>query len=84
MVTFLWRRNNDTGVDESKEADDEVYMKKLFSITGMDHTSPMLAHRLGMRKPNGPRPVKIKMESNIDKAKFMSKLGALKYADMVY
>ena len=59
-------------------------MKKLFSITGMDHTSPTLAHRLGIRNVDRSRPLRITMESTNLKAEFMSKLWRLKYAEDEY
>ena len=73
------------GIDEGKEVDyDSIYLKKLFSIMEMSHTSPKLAHRLGIRKPDGPRPMRITMKSKNEKDKLMSKLGKLKYADTEY
>ena len=73
------------GIDESNEVGyDEIYLKKLLTVMEMGQTSPTLAHRLGMRKADRPRPMKITMESKDDKAKFMSKLGSLKYAATEY
>ena len=73
------------GIDENNEVGyDERYLKKLFTVMEMGQTSPTLAHRLGMRKADKPRPMKIMMDSKEDKVKFMSKLGALKYAATEY
>ena len=73
------------GIDEGNEVDyDNIYLKNLFTIIEMNHTSPTIAHRLGMRKPDGPRPMKITMESKNEKDKFMSQLGKLKYAGAEY
>lgn len=73
------------GIDEGNEVDyDNIYLKKLFAIIEMNHTSPTIAHRLGMKKPDGPRPMKITMETKNEKDKFMSQLGKLKYAGAEY
>ena len=58
------------GIDENDEKGyDGNYLKKLFSVMEMGHTSPTLAHRLGTKKPDGPRPMKLTMKSNEDKEK---------------
>ena len=73
------------GIDEGNEVDhDSIYLKKLFTIIEMTHTSPTMTHRLGMKKPSGPRPMKLTMESKEEKDKFMSQLGKLKYAGAEY
>ena len=56
------------GIDEGNEVDyDNIYLKKLFSIIEMNHTSPTIAHEDGMRKHDGPRVMKITMESKNEK-----------------
>ena len=44
-------------------------------------TGPANAHRLGVKKEDRARPIKIVMESKSHKAEFMSKLWKLKHAD---
>ena len=82
------RRDNNIiihGIKESNEIGyDEIYLKRLFTVMKMGQTSPTLAHRLGIRRADRPRPMKITMDSKDDKAKFMSQLGALKYAATDY
>ena len=64
------------GIDEGNEVDhDSIYLKKLFNIIEMTHTSPTMTHRLGMKKPSGPRPMKLTMESKEEKDNIMSQLG---------
>ena len=50
----------------------------------MDNTGPTIAHRLGEKRKDQPRPMKIVMESKNHKAEFMSKLWKLKHADNAY
>ena len=71
------------GIEESNDVDN-VFVKRLFSIMEMDHTGPTIAHRLGSKKEDRPRPMKIVMKSKSNKSEFMSKLWKLKYADAVY
>ena len=40
-----------------------------------------ITHRLGMKKLDRPRPIKLTMKSIDQKEQFMSKLGKLKFAD---
>ena len=67
------------GCDETNEGD-QASIKKLFSIMEMD-TGPTIVHRLGAKKKDGVRPIRIVMESESQKTKFMSNLWKLKYAD---
>ena len=50
----------------------------------MDSTGPTIAHRLGEKRKDQPRPLEIVMESKNHKAWFMSKLWKLKHADNAY
>ena len=50
----------------------------------MDQTSPTLVHRLGAKKVDRSRPLKVTMKTKNVKAEFMSKLWKLQYADTVY
>ena len=67
------------GLDENNEGD-EVSIKKLFTIMEMD-TGPTIAYRLGAKREDRGRPIKIVMKTKSNKAEFMSKLWKLKYAD---
>ena len=71
------------GINENNEKD-EVFIKNLFDIMEMGNTGPTIAHRLGEKRKDQPRPIKIVMESKNHKAEFMSKLWRLKHADNVY
>ena len=71
------------GIDESNKVDD-ILMNTLFGILDMNNTGSTIAHRLGEKKQDQPRPVKIVMESKNQKAEFMSKLWKLKYSDNIY
>ena len=66
------------GIDENNKVDD------IFDILEMNNTGSTIAHRLGKKKQDQPRPVKIVMQSKSQKAEFMSKLWMLKYADNFY
>ena len=44
------------------------------------NNAPMIAHRLGEKKVDRPRPIKLVMKTMIHKTEFMSKLWKLKYA----
>ena len=70
------------GINENNKADD-VLIEDLFDIMEID-TGPTLAHRLGVKKENRARPLKIVMDSKGHKAEFMSKLWKLKNAGPVY
>ena len=48
------------GINENTEAD-ETYIKKLFDIMEMD-TGPTIAHRLGVKKEDRARPIRIVMK----------------------
>ena len=65
------------GLEENNESD-EVYIKKIFDAMDME-IGPALAHRLGAKKENRARPVKMVMRSESDKASFMSRLWMLKH-----
>ena len=70
------------GINEGTEVGhDAIYLKELFDILGMGHTGPIITHRLGMKKHDRPRPIKLTMKSINVKEQFMSKLGKLKFAD---
>ena len=71
------------GINENNE-NDEVFIQNLFDIMEMDSTGPTIAHRLGEKRKDQPRPMKIVMESKNHKAEFMSKLWKLKHADNAY
>ena len=64
------------GVHE-KDRDDRQYLTKLFDILEMGHTNPLTAHRLGMKKYDRQRPLRVTMETLDKKMEFMSKLGLL-------
>lgn len=64
------------GLEEKNN--DDVSIKKIFDATNME-IGPALAHRLGPKKENHGRPVKIVMRSESDKASFMSRLWMLKH-----
>ena len=65
------------GLDEKSDGD-EVSIKKIFDLMGME-IDPSMTHRLGAKKENRARPVKIVMKSESHKASFMSKLWMLKH-----
>ena len=70
------------GLDEENEDDDES-IKKLFSIVEMD-AGQTTSHRLGVRRKDGVRPIRIFMESKGKKAELMSNLWKLKYAENAF
>ena len=43
----------------------------------MDHTGPLAAHRLGMKKSDRQRPLRVTMKTLEDKEELMSRLGFL-------
>ena len=49
-------------------------------IDHIHYNAPIIAHRLGEKKIDRPRPIKLVMETMIHKTEFMSKLWKLKYA----
>ena len=65
------------GLEENIEGD-EVSIKKIFDAMNME-IGTALAHRLGAKKENQARPVKMVMRSENDKDLFMSKLWMLKH-----
>ena len=73
------------GINEGEEVGhDAIYLQKLFDILEMGHTGPTIAHRLGMKKHDRPRPIKLTMKSINQKVQFKSKLGKLKFAEDVF
>ena len=66
------------GIDES-EIPDDLFIKELFCITEVK-TSPVMVHRLGQKKEDRSRPIKIVMDTKKHKTEFMSKLWKLRYA----
>jgi len=70
------------GINE-RETTDNVFIKELFGIMEVD-TGPVITHRLGEKKEDRTRPIKIVIESRNHKAEFMSKLWKLKYAGPVH
>ena len=70
------------GINES-ETPDDLFIKELFGIMEVN-SAPMLAHRLGEKKADRPRPIKIVMETIKHKTEFMSKLWKLRYAGSVH
>ena len=71
------------GIEESNGVD-KVFVKNLFDIVEMEHTGPTIMHRLGSRKQDGLRPMKIVMKSKSEKSEFLSKLWKLKEANTAY
>jgi hypothetical protein len=67
------------GINES-ETPDDFFIKELFDIMEVN-TGPVMAHRLGEKKADRPRPIKIVMDTKEHKAEFMSKLWKLRYAE---
>ena len=59
-------------------------VKNLFDIVEMEHTGPTIMHRLGSKKEDRLRPMKIVMKSKSEKSEFLSKLWKLKDANIVY
>ena len=66
------------GINES-ETPDDFFIKELFDILEVN-SGPMIAHRLGEKKEDRGRPIKIVMETKKHKAEFMTKLWKLRYA----
>ena len=68
------------GIKENQETGrDSNVMKELFKAVGVPH-SPHSTIRLGAKKHDEPRPIKLIMRSKNEKEEFMSNLGKLKYA----
>ena len=59
------------------DGDDRQYLTKFFDILGMDHTGPLAAHRLGIKKNDRQRPLRVTMKTLEDKEELMSRLGFL-------
>ena len=53
----------------------------MFGILGKGHTNLLRAHRLGMKKYDRQRPLRVTMETLDEKMEFMSKLGLLSGAE---
>ena len=68
------------GIHEGKYTDNQ-YLDKLFGILGVDPTSACMYHRLGMKKSDRQRPLKIMMKSVNEKRNFMARLGRLRGAE---
>ena len=63
------------------DRDDGQYLTKLLEILGMGHTNPLTAHRLGMKKCDRQRPLKVTMKKVEEKQELMSRLGLLSVAE---
>ena len=59
------------------DGDDRLYLTKLFDFLGMDHTGLLAAHRLGIKKSDRQRPLRVTMKTLEDKEELMSRLGLL-------
>ena len=69
--------------ENQKTESDSIIMKELFKAVEVPH-SPHLTIRLGTKKHDKPRTIKLIMRSKEEKEEFMSNLGKLKYAKDEY
>ena len=68
------------GINEGNR-DDREYIRKLFDILQMDHTGPLMVHRLGIKNRNKQRPLHVTMKTIEEKGELMSRLGLLRGAE---